>query len=82
MVRRTVCFVQYWFCQLRILDSEEAQNGCVQIDDIDPDVLQEMLHFIYSGRAPNIREMAPDLLAVADRFALPGLKEMADQAYF
>jgi hypothetical protein len=60
-------------------NTEEAQTSNVQLDDIDAEVLSEMLHFIYSGRSPNLSEMAPELLAVADRFALPGLKEMAEQ---
>lgn len=38
-----------------------------------------MLHYIYTGASPNLKEMAPDLLAAADRFQLTGLKEMADQ---
>lgn len=41
--------------------------------------MHEMLTFVYSGRSPNLTEMAAELLAVADRFALVGLKDMADQ---
>ncbi len=38
-----------------------------------------MIYFMYSGRSPNLQHMALDLLAAADRYQLPGLKEMADQ---
>lgn len=38
-----------------------------------------MLFYIYSGRSPNLKEMATDLLGAADRFALIGLKDMAEQ---
>lgn len=41
--------------------------------------MQELLYYMYSGRSPNLQHMALDLLAAADRFQLPGLKEMADQ---
>lgn len=41
--------------------------------------MQELLLFMYSGRVQNLAHMALDLLAAADRFQLPGLKEMADQ---
>lgn len=41
--------------------------------------MQELLFFMYSGRSPNLPQMAPELLAAADRFQLPGLKDMADQ---
>lgn len=45
-------------------------------------VMQELLLYMYSGRCPNLSSMALDLLAAADRFQLPGLKEMADQVGF
>ncbi|VDO35826.1 unnamed protein product [Brugia timori] len=41
--------------------------------------MQELLLYMYTGRSPNLSNMALDLLAAADRFQLPGLKEMADQ---
>lgn len=42
-------------------------------------VMQEMLYFIYTGKTPNLAMYALDLLAVADRYQLQGLKDMADQ---
>jgi len=42
-------------------------------------VMNEVLMFMYSGKSVNLKDMAPDLLPVADRFALAGLKEMAEQ---
>ncbi|KAI1719983.1 BTB/POZ domain-containing protein [Ditylenchus destructor] len=59
--------------------TEEAQNNQVTYADIDYEVMHEMLFFMYSGHSPNLSQMALDLLAVADRFQLNGLKEMADQ---
>lgn len=59
--------------------TEEAQKGEVYYDDIDYDVMREMLYYMYSGKAPKLQQMALDLLAVADRFQLIGLKEIADQ---
>jgi hypothetical protein len=41
--------------------------------------MREMIRYMYSGQAPKLQQMALDLLAVADRFQLNGLKEMADQ---
>lgn len=38
--------------------------------------------YMYSGRSPNIQSMGLGLLAAADRFQLPGLKEMADHVSF
>jgi hypothetical protein len=59
--------------------TEEAKNNKVIYEDIDYDIMHEMLHYMYSGQSPNLQSMALDLLAVADRFQLNGLKEMADQ---
>ncbi|VDN04614.1 unnamed protein product [Thelazia callipaeda] len=59
--------------------TEEYKNSRVVLSDIDFEVMQELLLYMYTGRSPNLSSMALDLLAAADRFQLPGLKEMADQ---
>ena len=51
-------------------DMKESQHNRVEIDDMDPDVMADMLRFIYMGRAPNLDSMAADLLAAADKYAL------------
>uniref|UniRef100_A0A915DSV2 BTB domain-containing protein n=1 Tax=Ditylenchus dipsaci TaxID=166011 RepID=A0A915DSV2_9BILA len=59
--------------------TEEAQSGQVVYDDIDFEVMVDMLFFCYSGRSNSLQSMALDLLVVADRFQLIGLKNMSDQ---
>lgn len=59
--------------------TEEFKNSQVNFPDIEYEVMHELLTYIYSGRSPNLSNMALDLLAAADRFQLTGLKEMADQ---
>lgn len=58
----------------------EAQNGRVKIHDVERDVFQEMLNFIYTGKVENLNEMADDLLAAADKYALDRLKVMCEEA--
>lgn len=58
----------------------EAQNGRVKIHDVERDVFQEMLNFIYTGKVENLNEMADDLLAAADKYALARLKVMCEEA--
>ncbi|XP_078234084.1 speckle-type POZ protein-like [Pogona vitticeps] len=48
-------------------EMEESKKNQVNIKDIKPEVFKEMVHFIYSGKAPNINQMAYDLLAAAEK---------------
>ncbi|XP_032222942.1 speckle-type POZ protein [Nematostella vectensis] len=59
-------------------EMEESRKGRVEILDIDPDVFQEMLKFVYTGNTPQIQGMADDLLAAADKYDLERLKVMCE----
>ena len=48
-------------------EMEESKLNRVEISDISPDVFKEMLNFLYTGKSPNLNEMAADLLAAADK---------------
>jgi len=61
-------------------DMEERKHNRVEISDVDHEVLREMLHFIYTGKATNLEKMADDLLAAADKYALDRLKVMCEEA--
>jgi len=43
----------------------------VEITDVAPDVMSEILRFIYTGRSPNLSRMATDLLVAADKVTIP-----------
>lgn len=55
-------------------EMEESKLNRVIITDIDHEVLNAMLNFMYTGKAPNLNKMAQCLLAVAHEYALEGLK--------
>merc|ERR1711976_346777 len=59
---------------------KERQLNLVEITDVDPDVMAEMLRFIYTGKANSLEAMAADLLAAADKYALERLKVMCEEA--
>lgn len=61
-------------------DMEESKHNRVDITDVDPDVMGDMLRFVYTGKASQLETMAADLLAAADKYALERLKVMCEEA--
>jgi speckle-type POZ protein len=55
---------------------KEVLSGQVKVEDIEPDVFQEILRFIYTGRMHStaMNQMAPGILAAADKYLLQDLK--------
>ena len=60
---------------------QESATNKVKIDDIKPNVLKEMLTYIYTGQAPGIgdKNMAYDLFYAADKYQLSHLKLLCEQ---
>jgi len=52
---------------------KEKQENKVTINDMDPDLFEEVLNYIYTDTCPHIKEKAFDLLIPADRFDLHDL---------
>lgn len=45
----------------------EGKASEVEITDVDAIVMQQVLAFIYSGKAPSLDKMADELLPAADK---------------
>ena len=45
----------------------ESRSGIIKIQDIEQDVFEDLLHFIYTCKAPNIEKNAQELLIAADK---------------
>ena len=58
---------------------QESSNNKVEIDDICPDALKIMLVYIYTGRVPNVDDVAYDLLYASDKYQLDHLKALCEQ---
>ena len=52
----------------------ENSTNIVQIDDLDPQVVHEMLHFLYTDQVPKMDELAKELLVAADKYMIDLLK--------
>ena len=48
-------------------DMLESCQRHVDIPDISIDVMKDLVRFIYTGVAPNLETLAPELLAAADK---------------
>jgi len=57
-------------------DMEEKKSGRIVVEDLDVDVVQGMLEFIYSGHVKDIKLKASGLLAAADKYDLTLLKQL------
>ncbi|EFX72949.1 hypothetical protein DAPPUDRAFT_253786 [Daphnia pulex] len=64
------------FAAMFLYHTIELISGEVEVDDIDPDVFQEVLRYLYTGltRSAAMDIMAPALLAAADKYLLGQLK--------
>ena len=60
-------------------EMKENEKNEVEITDIQPAVLKEMLTFIYTGDTPNIKEMASSLLYAAEKYQLQHLKALSER---
>merc|ERR1712142_628510 len=57
-------------------DMEEKKSGRILIEDLDVDVVQGMLEFIYSGHVKDNKLKASGLLAAAEKYDLIHLKQL------
>ena len=58
------------------VEMKEKTSNLVEISDIDPVVISDLLAYIYSGEAPNLKTLARKLLDAADKYDLPRLLAM------
>jgi len=56
--------------------TNEHQDNFVNIQDIDSDIFEVFLRFLYSGQVDQLDEMCLDLLVTADKYDVQPLKEL------
>ena len=60
-------------------DLKEKVTNAVDVVDIDPEVFKELLTYIYTEKAPNIKTLASPLLRAAEKYQLKRLKALCEQ---
>lgn len=58
----------------------EGLSNKVNIEDVEPEVMNEVLRFIYTGKTLLIDKMSDLLLAAADKYGLDRLKALCEEA--
>lgn len=58
----------------------ETREGRVVIDDMTPNVLKELLRFLYCGQVQNMKDMCLDLFKVAEKYDIQMLKNQCELA--
>ena len=64
------------FKRMLMTNMTEKESNVIELTDIDPPVLSELLTYLYSGTTPNMKTLAKDLLVVADKYELSHLLAM------
>ena len=54
-------------------DMQEKNSGIVEISDVDPAVMSDLLTYIYTGDAPNLKTLVKELMIAADKYNLQDL---------
>jgi speckle-type POZ protein len=68
------------FAAMFLHPTKEMQTGEVEVEDVDPDVFQEVLRYMYTGltRSTAMDVMATGLLVAADKYLLDELKSRCE----
>ena len=60
-------------------DTQESITNTIKLSDIEPEVLKELLTYIYTNESPNIRTHAASLLIHAQKYQLDHLKALCER---
>uniref|UniRef100_A0A0N5BST2 BTB domain-containing protein n=1 Tax=Strongyloides papillosus TaxID=174720 RepID=A0A0N5BST2_STREA len=61
---------------------QESQSNRVEIKDFGINVVREMLTYIYTNTCPKIKELALELMMIADKYGINDLKKIADEQLY
>lgn len=67
------------FYKIYICDApKEKEENKVELDEISPIIMAEMLRFIYCGKVKDFKEISNDLLAASKKYCIHGLTSLCE----
>ena len=60
------------------IDMKERRSGVIEVPDITPAVMSDLLAYLYTGTAPHVDTLARELLNVANKYELPRLLSICE----
>ena len=61
------------FDRMLEVDMEEAAQGCIIVKDMEAEVLEKVLEFVYTGEVEEVGDRLAELLYAGDKYQLTGL---------
>uniref|UniRef100_A0A0N5BC93 Speckle-type POZ protein (inferred by orthology to a human protein) n=1 Tax=Strongyloides papillosus TaxID=174720 RepID=A0A0N5BC93_STREA len=58
----------------------DPQSSTIEMNDYSLEVVKEMVNYIYTGKSPRIDKLAIEMLEVAEKYKLVGLKMIATES--
>merc|ERR1719319_2033874 len=55
------------------VDMEEAAQGCIVVKDMEAEVLEKVLEFVYTGEVEEVGDRLAELLYAGDKYQLTSL---------
>ena len=74
--RIVLCAASPFFFNALNSDMKEKKEGVIRLEEMSKDVMAEVLEYLYTGHVDLSEASACDLMAAADYFLLPALKEL------
>ena len=66
------------FKKMLEIDMKERRSGVIEVPDITPAVMSDLLAYLYTGTAPHVDTLARELLNAADKYELPRLLSICE----
>ena len=60
------------------IDMKERRSGVIEVPDITPAVMSDLLAYLYTGTAPHVDTLVRELLNVANKYELPRLLSICE----